>query len=177
MRPMITVTVAVLVALALAGSLSASGASVTSLTVAARTHLTITAVGKISGFGGPTSGRFELLGASTADSDSGKLTFTAPGNVLPRKTADGLSYTPMRLTETLKGKKGTLVIHSDLRLFDVVKEDDSVATGSWSIVRGTGTYAGLKGGGALVGLVQPSTGASSISDYDFSYRYEGRVAG
>ncbi len=175
MRPATTlVTVAALVALALTGSLVANGATTTSRAATAKTQLTITALGKVSGFGGPTSGTFNLVGANAATSDAGRLTYTAPGNTLPRKTADGLSYTPMQLTETLKGKKGTLVIRSVVRLFGVVKEDDSVATGTWSIVRGTGAYAGLKGGGALVGITQAS--ASSISEYNFSYRYEGRVA-
>jgi hypothetical protein len=170
------VALAALAGLALAASLSASGASTRTPAVrAATTSLSITATGQISGFGGPTSAKFNLLGASAADTDSGKLTFTAPTNPLSRKTAEGLNYTPMQLTQTLRGKYGTLVIRSSVSLFDVVKEDDFVATGSWSVVRGTGKYAGLKGGGALVGITQFSAGASSISDYDFSYRFAGRV--
>ena len=162
--------IAVLAALAVTGSLSAA-------TGAAKTSLTITALGKASGLGGPTSGTFNLVGANAATTDSGRLTFTAPTNALPRKTADGLAYTPMQLTETLKGKHGTLVIRSTVRLFDVVKEDDVIATGTWSILRGTGKYAGLKGGGALVGIMQFPADAASVTDHDFSYRYQGMVTG
>jgi hypothetical protein len=176
MRSTLTfVTVTGLAGLALAGSLSVAGAATTSPRAGATKSLTITVAGKISGLGGPTSANFDLLGASAADSDSGKLTFTAPMNSLPHKTAEGLNYTPMQLTETLRGKKGTLIIRSTVRLFDVVKQDDFIATGTWSIVRGTGKYAKLKGGGALVGITQAPADASSISDYDFSYRYQGHV--
>jgi hypothetical protein len=177
MRSTLTfVTVTGLAGLALAGSLSVAGATTTSPTVAGTKSLTITVAGKISGLGGRTSGSFNLLGASAADSDSGKLTFTAPTNPLPRKTADGLTYTPLQLTETLRGKRGTLIIRSTVRLFDVVKQDDFIATGNWSIVRGTGKYTRLKGGGALVGITQAPADPSSISDYDFSYRYQGHVS-
>ena len=40
------------------------------------------------------------------------------------------------------------------REFDVVKQDDTIATGTWSMVNGTGRYAGTKGGGSLVGIRQ-----------------------
>ncbi len=169
MRRAFTLTViAGLGALALNGSLGAANG-------AAKTPLTITVLGKISGLGGPGSGTFNLLGASAAYADSGRLTFTAPTDALPRKTPDGLSYRPLQLTETLKGKHGTLVIRVNVRLFDVVKEDDSVSTGTWSILRGTGRYVGVKGGGPLVGITQLT--ASSITDYNFSYRYAGLVTG
>jgi hypothetical protein len=157
-----------LVALALVGSLPAA-------TTPAKTQVTITMRGTISGVGGPTSGTFDLVGASTAYSDSGRLTFTAPLTPVARKTPEGLNYSPIQLTETLRGKKGTLVIRSSVRLFEVVKLDDFVATGTWSILRGTGKYAGLTGRGTLIGITQAPSQAQSISDYDYSYRLAGLV--
>lgn len=168
MKRALTLTaIAVLAALALAGSPSAA--------TAAKTHLTITVVGKISG--GKASGTFTLLGASTAYSDSGRAAHTVPLESSTRKTPEGLTYLPTQRTETLKGKHGTLVIRSMLRLFDVAKQDDSVSTGTWSIVRGTGRYSRLRGGGALVGITQAALNASNFSDYTFSHRYEGSVTG
>jgi hypothetical protein len=175
MRSTLTLLAAAGIALlAFAGSTSASSGATRSPSATPAKHLTITALGQLSGLGGPASGRFELLGSSAADSDAGKLVFTAPTDPLPRKTAEGLSFRPLQLTETLKGRHGTLVVRSVVRLFDVVKQDDSIATGTWSVVRGTGSYAGLKGGGALVGITQPAAAAGSNSDYQITYRYEGR---
>ena len=173
MRHKLSLTAAGLfVALTLAGSLSAA-------TPLAKTPVTITMRGTISGLGGPTSGTFDLVGASTAYSDSGRLTFIAPlsPNPVPHKTPEGLNYSPMQLTETLQGKKGTLVIRSSIRLFDVVNLDDYVATGTWSILRGTGKYARLTGRGGLIGITQAPSQAKSISDYDYSYRLAGLVGG
>jgi len=162
--------IAGLAALALTGSLSAAAAGAN---IQVKTPLTITVVGKLTS--GAGSGTFNLLGASTAESDSGRLTYPAPVESLSRKTPDGLSYVVIQRTEALKGKHGTLVIRSSVRRFDVVKEDDFVSTGTWSIVRGTGRYAGLRGGGALVGITQFATKATNFSDYDFSARYTGLV--
>ena len=44
-------------------------------------------------------------------------------------------------------------------------------TGTWSIVSGTGRYAGLKGGGGVVGIIR----GSDARTWDYSYRYEGLV--
>ena len=84
-----------------------------------------------------------------------------------------MAYVDVKRTETLKGKHGTLVIRSVLSRFEVAEEDDWVSTGTWSIVKGTGRYAGLSGGGTLVGLMQFAADASNYSDYEISARYEG----
>jgi len=172
----IFVTVAGLATFALAtiaatGSAAARPATVSS----APTNLTITASGKTSGLGGPTSGTFELLGASGAETDVGKLAYKAPLIPAGRKTPEGLSYTLEPITVTFTGKHGVLVVRASPRHFDVVHQDDSIATGTWSVVRGTGRYAGLKGGGALVGLRQVDSSGSS-SSYVYSYRFQGRVS-
>ena len=48
-----------------------------------------------------------------------------------------------------------------------------VLSGTWSIVGGTGRYAGLKGGGAFVATMLHTT--TGPDEFDFSYRYEGFV--
>jgi hypothetical protein len=61
---------------------------------------------------------------------------------------------------TLTGKRGTLVIRERTEWVDLHRdsnrdgESDSIAIGTWKVVRGTGQYAGTvgKGGNAHVGL-------------------------
>ncbi|MGZ8697135.1 MAG: hypothetical protein ACXWZ1_07240 [Gaiellaceae bacterium] len=159
---------AALACLSAGGPLAAAGA-------AEKTPLTITLVGKTNG--DAASGKFNLIGASAAYADSGRFTHSVPVESLSRKTSDGLSYVVIQRTETLKGRRGTLVIRSSVRRFDVVEEDDSVSTGTWSIVRGTGRYAGLKGRGALVGITQFATNATNFTEYEFSFRYAGLIVG
>jgi hypothetical protein len=172
------VSAAVLAVLALAAILPAGGAATRSATPAsAAQNLTITTTGILkTGAGGLASGAFELQGASGAETDLGKATFTE-GSILPlaQKTPEGLSYVPLRLPVTFTGKHGTLVIRISARQFDVVKQDDSIATGTWSVVKGTGRYAGLKGGGTLLGM-QQTAGRGSISDYAYQFRFQGRVS-
>ena len=115
------------------------------------------------------------MGANGAETDLGKLKYTMPLNVLARKTPEGLSYTPLQTTLTFTGKNGTLVLRATAREFDVVKQDDTIATGTWSMVKGTGRYAGTKGGGSLVGIRQ-AAGSGAVTDYVYSFRFEGRVS-
>ena len=163
MRRAIALLGAGFVAVALAGSLSAG--------TTAESRLTITTVGKLAK--GKGAGTFKLVGSNAAYTDSGRFTYPKPVESLPLKTPEGMAYVDIKRTETLKGKHGTLVIRSVLSRFEVAKEDDFVSTGTWSIVKGTGRYAGLKGGGTLVGLTQFATNASNFSDYVISARYEG----
>ena len=150
------------------GPLAAAGA-------VGKTPLTITLVGKTDGT--VVSGKFNLIGASAAYVDSGRFTHSAPVESLSRKTSDGLSYIVIQRTDTVKGKHGTLVIRSRVERFDVVKEDDFVSNGTWAIVRGTGRYAGLTGKGTLLGITQAARDATSFSEYEFSFRYAGLIAG
>jgi hypothetical protein len=168
-------TIAVLSGLALAASFSATGATPRS-GKAAMSSLTITAIGTTKGIPGKASAKFELVGGNAANTDLGTLGFDVGIDPLPKKTADGLPYREMRFVQTLKGKHGTLTIRALVDLFDIVKVDDYVATGTWSIVKGTGRYAGLTGKGALVGIRQTPPDSSSISDWTFSFRYEGHVS-
>jgi hypothetical protein len=126
---------------------------------------------------GTASGKFTLeLSAST---DAGKFTLKYTyGGVL--RTGAGLTFRPGEHTETFRGKYGTLVIHSTGRRFlvGVVSPKDphgesEVWMGTWSIVSGTGRYAGLKGGGGVAGIIEYS-GHGTLS-FDYLHRYEGFV--
>ena len=123
------------------------------------------------------SGTFNLFGASAADSDSGTVTFKF-SSALGTKTEHGQFFQSIRHTKTLKGKHGRLVIHSTGRQFPINtslfgNDVSYVLTGTWSIVSGTGSDAGLKGGGEFVAIILPNLRAGVPDEYDFSYRYEG----
>ena len=165
--------IAVLSTLSLASPLAAAGK-------AAKTALSIETIvrGNLSPFGsGTASGTFTLdLGPS---SDSGKLTLKYTYGSL-RRTGAGQKFQPGERTETLRGKYGTLVIHTIGRQFPVGVEnprdpqgDSAVWLGNFSIIRGTGRYAGLQGGGGVAGIIEISLGVGISSDY--FHRYEGLV--
>jgi hypothetical protein len=52
---------------------------------------------------------------------------------------------------TLAGKHGTLVARNQIAWVDI-PDGQSVFTGTWKVIRGTGAYAGLTGGGRAAGL-------------------------
>jgi hypothetical protein len=52
---------------------------------------------------------------------------------------------------TLRGKRGTLVLRNRIEFSDI-PDGWAVFTGTWKIVRGTGAYAGLSGGGHGAGI-------------------------
>ena len=118
----------------------------------------------VTGQGGASgSATFTLIGAGTAGSDSGTVTyafsFSSSG-----KNPQGQAGESVRGTETLKGKRGGFVVHSSGRTYYTGHYE--VWTGRWSIVSGTGEYAGLKGGGGFdTVIVHP--------ELRFSIRYEG----
>ena len=68
---------------------------------------------------------------------------------------------------TLTGKKGTLVARNVIGFVDL-PDSWAVFTGSWKVIRGTGAYAGLAGGGRGAG-VSPANG-------DNSAQFEGYLA-
>lgn len=84
----------------------------------------------------------------------------APGKELVRNGVKVGIYTN---TWTLDGERGTLTIRERIEWRDTGADgngdgnDDGVAFGSWSVVRGKGAYAGLKGSGgsAHAGLGNP----------------------
>ena len=56
---------------------------------------------------------------------------------------------------TLTGKRGTLVAHNRIEWVDL-PDGWAVFTGTWKVIRGTGDYAGLSGGGRGAGITLPN---------------------
>jgi hypothetical protein len=52
---------------------------------------------------------------------------------------------------TLTGKHGTLVARNQIGFVDL-PDGLAVFTGTWKVIRGTGDYAGLSGGGRGAGV-------------------------
>jgi len=99
--------------------------------------------------------RFVLspLQAGALKRDSGTITGnwrSAPGRDVVRAGQTVGVYTN---TWTLTGKRGTFTIRERIEWVDVGDDwngdghDDSVAIGTWKVVRGTGEYAGITGSG------------------------------
>ena len=65
---------------------------------------------------------------------------------------------------TLTGKKGTLVARNEIGFIDV-PDGWAVFTGTWKVIRGTGAYAGLAGGGRGAGV--------SLANGDGKSQFEG----
>jgi hypothetical protein len=84
--------------------------------------------------------------------DSGRIA-KIPESAGRKVVRDGQELTIFNPTWTLTGKKGTLTIreHNEWVFLgsDGNKDriDDAVAVGTWKVVRGTGQYAGVSGGG------------------------------
>ena len=55
---------------------------------------------------------------------------------------------------TLTGKRGTLVARNEIGYVDL-PDGWAVFTGTWKVIRGTGAYAGLVGGGLGAGATTP----------------------
>jgi hypothetical protein len=96
--------------------------------------------------------RFVPLTKGTLKSDSGRLTRIpqTPGRNVIR---DGQKITIFNVTWTLEGKLGTVALRERSEWVgldvDTNKDghEDAIALGTWKLVRGTGQYAGLAGGG------------------------------
>jgi hypothetical protein len=85
------------------------------------------------------------VGALKRDSGStGVEGSLPPERVVMREGQTVSIYDP--IVETLKGKRGTLVIRSRIEYVDAAN-GYHVGTGIWKVVRGTGQYARITGGG------------------------------
>jgi hypothetical protein len=118
----------------------------------------VTGAGTASG-----SGEFTVAWAPVS-LDSGKLTYRFSFG-LEGTNSLGQHGAAVRGTDTLKGRRGRLVIKSTGRTFGTTGYE--VWRGKWSVAGGTGRYAGLKGGGGFVAVI--------TSNFHFSFRYEGLV--
>ena len=94
---------------------------------------------------GAASPRFELtpLRAGALEPDSGMETSSFTGHVAMR---GGQRVVLTSGVETLKGDEGTLELRFRIEWVGA-GNDYRVGTGTWTVVRGTGRYAGLTGGG------------------------------
>ena len=91
-----------------------------------------------------TAGVLKRDSGAASEADSG------PGRVVQR---DGQRVEIFNATLTFAGKRGTLTIRERTEWVDIGNDsnrdgsDDGVAVGTWKVVRGSGQYAGVTGGG------------------------------
>lgn len=102
------------------------------------------------------------LTAGAVKADAGSVSFCC---WTERQTVrDGESVDVNNPLMTLAGKHGTLVARNSIGYVDL-PDGWSVFTGTWTVIRGTGQYAGLAGGGRGAGISRPAG--------DTSARFEG----
>jgi hypothetical protein len=112
-------------------------------------------------------GTFTLLTLTpgSLDLDTGSTTFTSgPTPVFSGRIVGGQRVDRFRGTTTLTSRRGTLVLRLQQ---DFVSAGNSyqIATGTWSVVGGTGQYVGLVGGGRSA-LVRPPSGKYGFASHE-----------
>jgi hypothetical protein len=85
------------------------------------------------------------------DGDLGKVKCTRVEGEY-KKSPEGLQFLPTKETITFTGNAGTLVLRADVRSWEGGFGTYKSTSGTWSIVSGTGTYAGMRGRGRSVGV-------------------------
>ena len=125
-------------------------AAATLSTVASAGHVALKQRVSIEVTGG-TDGRFVLssLTAGAIKTDAGTATFCC-WTQRPI-TRDGQSIDINNPRMTLVGKLGTIVARNQVGWIDI-PGGWGVFTGTWKVIRGTGAYAGLVGGGRGAGV-------------------------
>jgi hypothetical protein len=92
--------------------------------------------------------KFELIPQSSGglEPDSG----TGSSVIASRRTVtrDGQTAEIVTWISTQQGKRGSFVVRARIEHIDAGK-GFHIGTGTWTFVRGTGVYAGLKGGGRV----------------------------
>jgi hypothetical protein len=139
-----TKTIAVLVVIATGAILLASGATAGSS--AAKQRVAISGVGA-SGF------TLTPLTAGALKMDAGSASFCCwtTRDVIRDGQAIEVTNGPLM---TATGKNGALVAKNRMEWLSV-SGGYEVFTGTWKVVRGTGAYAGLAGGGRVAGITLP----------------------
>ena len=119
-------------------SVAAAGAEVT------RQRVAIVSYGTEAN---PNAARFALtpLQAGPLKRDSGTGSAVVSNERVVIREGQRLSIYDS-IVETFKGRRGTLVIRSRIEYVDA-GSGYHVGTGTWKVVRGTGQYAGITGGG------------------------------
>ena len=77
-------------------------------------------------------------------------------------------YDAVKQKTSFTGKAGTLLIVSVGRSYDVGYGNAGNWSGTWSVVSGTGTYAGMRGHGTWVG-------ADNLTNLSLQARFAGIV--
>ena len=92
--------------------------------------------------------KFELIPQSSGslEPDSGTGTSVIAGQ--RTVTRDGQTAEIVTWISTQKGKRGSFVVRTRIEHIDAGK-GFHIGTGTWRFVRGTGAYAGMKGGGRV----------------------------
>jgi hypothetical protein len=92
--------------------------------------------------------KFELIpessGSLEPDSGTGTSVIASQRTV----TRDGQTAEIVTWISTQKGKRGSFVVSARIEHIDAGK-GFHIGTGTWRFVRGTGAYAGMKGGGRV----------------------------
>ena len=89
------------------------------------------------------------LTSGTVKRDAGAATFCCWSS--RGITRDGESIDLNNPQMTLTGRQGTIVARNRIGWIDI-PDGWAVFTGTWTVVRGTGAYAGLSGGGRGAGI-------------------------
>jgi len=102
-------------------------------------------------------GRFTLRSAGTRDAGANTYSFVFSA---PETNSLGQPFGRLKGTIYLTGKSGGLVLTAKGLSYsatgDGVASGRDVWTGTWTVTSASGTYSGLKGTGAFVGIVGPS---------------------
>ena len=101
------------------------------------------------------------LGAGPVKPDSG--TFTACCWTQRFITRDGQAIEIDNPHGTFTGKRGTFYVSQQIEWVDI-PSGFAISTGTWKVVRGTGAYAGLSGGGLHAGIQMPDGGVKFRDD-------------
>ena len=94
------------------------------------------------------------LTTGTVKADAGSATFCCWTSHVITRDGQRIEVTNGP-TMTLVGKRGTLEVRNRTEWLDV-SGGYQLFTGTWTVVRGTGAYAGLAGGGRVAGIKFPN---------------------
>ncbi len=110
---------------------------------------------QLKGGAGNTTTTFVLapLTPGSIQRDSGAVDFCCWST--RQIVRNGLALTINDPQMTLTGKRGTLIARNQIEWVDL-PDGWSSFTGTWKVIRGTGAYAGLVGGGREAAVSQPN---------------------
>jgi hypothetical protein len=110
---------------------------------------------RFNALGSTGSWRVTPLTPGRLDRDSGSLSYT--GNITGTAMRNGARVNLIRGRHTLTGRGGTVTVSHRVESADVrLGSGYSADVGTWKVVGGTGSYAGLTGGGRLAAVAMPN---------------------